>query len=131
MGLDCSYKLKEDDQVKKYFKNIKLDINFVTNEKGEVLISGLTILFYHPDSTYNVKLDKIGISPKFSISGQDRHIDLVFSSTVVEDEGSSVAVKKFTAILDEPIVLAGDKYTGLSSIRDSEVNQNLSFELKM
>jgi len=131
MGLDCSYKLKADDQVKKYFKNIKLDISFVTNESGEVLISGLTLLFNHPDSVYNVKLDKIGMSPKFTISGQDRHIDLVFSSTVVEGEDSNVAVKRFTAILDEPIVLAGDKYTGLSSIRDSEINQDLSFELKM
>ena len=40
-------------------------------------------------------------------------------------------VKTFTGILDEPIVLAGDEYTALSTIRDSEVNQDLSFELKM
>lgn len=130
-GLGCSYKLKTDDKMKQYFKNVKLDIQFISNEEGDVLISGLALNFKHPDSNYNVKLEKIGMSPKITLGGQKQNINLVFSSTVEETDTGDIAVKTFTAELDEPIVLAGDKYTGLSSIRDSELNQDLSFELGM
>ncbi|MDC0253429.1 hypothetical protein OAK75_00925 [Bacteriovoracales bacterium] len=130
-GLGCSYKLKNNDNLKKYFKNIKIDIKFITNEQGQVLISGLELRFKHPDPKFKFILDKISVSPKVSIGGQQQEIDLSFSSSVDENKGGSTGIKKFTGILDEPIVLAGDEYTALSTIRDSEVNQDLSFELKM
>jgi len=130
-GLDCSYKLKENDNLKRYFKNIKIDIKFITNEEGQVLISGLEIKFQHPDPKYGFVLDKIGVSPKINIGGQEKEIDLSFSSEVKKEGSKKTGIKKFTAILEEPIVLAGDEYTGLSTIRDSEVHQDLSFELKM
>ena len=76
-------------------------------------------------------MEKIGVSPKVFIGGQNREIDLSFSSKVEESGNQRMGVKTFTGILDEPIVLAGDEYTALSTIRDSDVNQDLSFELKM
>ncbi len=49
-----------------------------------------------------------------------------------EKEGSKkTGIKKFTAILDKPIFLAGEGYTTILTIRDSEVHQDLSFELKL
>tara|TARA_B100000029_G_scaffold198335_1_gene196410 strand:- start:439 stop:1317 length:879 start_codon:yes stop_codon:yes gene_type:complete len=130
-GLGCSYKLKNNDNLKKYFQNIKIDIKFITNEQGQVLISGLEIKFRHPDPKFKFVLEKIGVSPKVIIGGQEQEIDLSFSSAVEDSGNKSTGVKTFTAILDEPMVLAGDEYTALSTIRDSEVNQDLSFELKM
>ena len=130
-GLGCTYKLKDNDNLKKYFKNIKIDIGFITGPSGDVFISGLKIIFKHPDPKFNFVLDKIGVSPKVSIGGQQQEIELNFSSSVEKEGNETTGVKTFTAVLEMPIPLVGDEYTGLSSIRDSEVAQDLSFELKM
>ena len=58
-------------------------------------------------------------------------IRTILSAATAKEGSKKTGIKKFTAMLEEPIVLAGDEYTALSTIRDSEVHQDLSFELKM